>query len=65
MNVVKSLAIVPALLITAAGVFGITTYSNAATDARQAAEATTPHIPMLPTIEVRPTPEQLRALRQS
>lgn len=65
MNVTKSIAIVAAMLITAAGMSGIANYSNAAADAiRARTHASVTVVPTLPTITVRPTAEQLRELRR-
>ncbi|HJP97320.1 MAG TPA: hypothetical protein VJ862_02045 [Rhodanobacteraceae bacterium] len=68
MNARKPIAFFAAMLITAAGMAGIATYSNAAADAARqnapmsaSAEATI--IPTLPAINVYPTREQLRQLR--
>ena len=64
MNTTKSAAIFAAMLITAAGMTGIANYSNAAADsARDAGHAAAQAIITLPTIQVAPSPEQLRALR--
>lgn len=64
MNTTKSAAIFAAMLITAAGMTGIANYSNAAADsARDAGHAAAQTIITLPTIQVAPSPEQLRALR--
>jgi len=66
MNTRKSIAIVAAMLITAAGMTGIANYSNAAADsATQTGNASVQAQPVtiLPTIEVKPTAEQLRELR--
>ncbi|MGH8112471.1 MAG: hypothetical protein ACREPL_11185 [Rhodanobacteraceae bacterium] len=65
MNAIKPIAIVAATLITAAGMAGIVSYSNvAAHSSRAAIESSAPtSITTLPTIEVRPTREQLRELR--
>jgi len=52
MNTRKPIAIVAAMLITAAGMTGIANYN-----------ASVQIIPTLPTINVSPTPEQLRELR--
>ncbi len=69
MNARKPIAIVVAMLITAAGMAGIATYSNAAADAALqnapvAASVRAAVIPTLPTIHVYPTREQLRALHR-
>lgn len=64
MNVQKSAAIVAAMLITAAGMSAIASYSNAAVaSANRGADASsTAVIRTLPTINVHPTPEQIREL---
>ncbi|HEY8230415.1 MAG TPA: hypothetical protein VIG31_08185 [Rhodanobacteraceae bacterium] len=63
MNVQKSAAIVAAMLITAAGMSAIASYSNAAASANRAANASsTAVIRTLPTVNVYPTPEQIREL---
>jgi hypothetical protein len=63
MNVQKSAAIVAAMLITAAGISAIASYSNAAVaSANRGADASTAVIPTLPTVNVHPTPEQIREL---
>ena len=63
MNVQKSAAIVAAMLITAAGMSAIASYSNAAVaSANRGAAASTAVIRTLPTINVHPTPEQIREL---
>lgn len=63
MNTRKPIAIVAAMLITAAGMTGIANYSNAAAEsARPAGNASVQVITTLPTINVSPTPEQLREL---
>ena len=65
MNTRKPIAIVAAMLITAAGMSGIANYSNAAADsAHRAGNASVQTLPVtvLPTIEVKPTREQLRQL---
>ena len=65
MNVQKSAAIVAAMLITAEGMSAIASYSNAAVASanRSAAASITPAIRTLPTVNVHPTPEQIRELR--
>jgi hypothetical protein len=64
MNVQKSAAIVAAMLITAAGMTAIASYSNAAVaSANCGANASTTVIRTLPTVNVHPTPEQIRELR--
>ena len=63
MNVQKSAAIVAAMLITAAGMTAIASYSNAAVaSANRGADASTTVIRTLPTVNVHPTPEQIREL---
>ena len=66
MNAHKPVAIVAAMLITAAGMAGIATYSNAAADAARqnppVAASVGTAIPTLPAINVYPTREQLREL---
>ena len=66
MNVRKSIAVIAAMLITAAGMAGIANYSNAAADASQAAinAAATTVITTLPTIQVTPSSAQLRELHK-
>jgi hypothetical protein len=66
MNVQKSAAIIAAMLITAAGMAAIASYSNAAMASanRQGANASTAVIRTLPTVNVHPTPEQIRELRE-
>jgi len=65
MNARKSIAVVAAMLITAAGMAAIANYSNAAADSSRAAINATAAtvITTLPAIEVTPSPEQLRELR--
>lgn len=64
MNARKSIAIVTAMLITAAGITGIANYSNAAAEsAYHTGNASVEVIRTLPTIEVTPSREQLRQLR--
>ena len=69
MNARKSIALVVATLITAAGMTGIANYSNAAADAArqntpvEASVGTGAIIKTLPMINVYPTREQLRVLR--
>lgn len=67
MNVQKSAVIVAAMLITAAGMAAIASYSNAAiASANRGANASaTTVIRTLPTVNVHPTPEQIRELRSS
>jgi hypothetical protein len=66
MNVQKSAAIVAAMLITAAGMSAIASYSNAAAaSASQGTHAATAAIRTLPTVDVHPPPEQLRELRDN
>lgn len=69
MNARKPIALVAAMLITAAGLAGIATYSNAAADAARqnvpvAASTGTAVIFTLPAINVYPTREQLRELHK-
>ncbi|HET9818304.1 MAG TPA: hypothetical protein VFP92_03965 [Rhodanobacteraceae bacterium] len=69
MNARKPIALVIAMLITAAGMTGIATYSNAAADAARrsmpvAASVGTGAIQILPTIYVYPSREQLRELHR-
>ncbi|MGN6788732.1 MAG: hypothetical protein ACTHJP_04275 [Rhodanobacteraceae bacterium] len=66
MNARKSIAVVAAMLITAAGMAGIANYSNAAADSSRAAINATavPVITTLPTIEVVPSSAQLRELHK-
>ena len=65
MNARKSIAVVAAMLITAAGMAGIANYSNAAADSARKVNnaAVTPVVTILPAITVQPTREQLRELR--
>ena len=63
MNVQKSAAIVAAMLITAAGMTAIASYSNAAVASANRADASTTVIRTLPTVNVHPTREQIRELR--
>jgi hypothetical protein len=66
MNARKPIALVAAMLITAAGMGGIATYSNAAADAARqnvpVAASTGTAVLTLPAINVYPTREQLREL---
>ena len=66
MNARKPIALFAAMLITAAGMAGIATYSNAAADAARqnvpVAASTGTAILTLPAINVYPTREQLREL---
>ena len=63
MNVQKSAAIVAAMLITAAGMSAIASYSNAAAaSANRGVDASVTVIRTLPTVNVHPTREQLREL---
>jgi hypothetical protein len=65
MNIQKSAAIVAAMLITAAGMSAIASYSNAAAaSAIHGANASTAAIRTLPTVNVHPTREQIRELRE-
>jgi hypothetical protein len=66
MNVRKSIAVVAAMLITAAGMTGIANYSNAAADSSRAAvnAAATSTVTTLPAIKVTPSSAQLRELRK-
>jgi len=66
MNARKSIAVIAAMLITAAGMAGIANYSNAAADASQAAinATATTVITTLPTIQVTPSSAQLRELHK-
>ncbi|HVX04367.1 MAG TPA: hypothetical protein VHA71_04510 [Rhodanobacteraceae bacterium] len=64
MNVQKSAVIVAAMLITAAGMAAIASYSNAAiASANRGANASATVIRTLPTVNVHPTPAQIRKLR--
>jgi hypothetical protein len=66
MNVQKSAAIAAAMLITAAGMSAIATYSNAAAaSAGRGTDASAAVIRTLPTMNVHPTPEQIRQLRDN
>ena len=66
MNARKPIALVAAMLITAAGMAGIATYSNAAADAARhsapVAASVGTAILTLPAINVYPSREQLREL---
>lgn len=66
MNARKPIALIAAMLITAAGMAGIATYSNAAADAARqnvpVAASMGTAILTLPAINVYPTREQLREL---
>jgi hypothetical protein len=66
MNTRKPIALVAAMLITAAGMAGIATYSNAAADAARldapVAASVGTVITTLPAINVYPSREQLREL---
>ena len=68
MNARKPIALVAAMLITAAGMGGIATYSNAAADAARqdapVAASTGTATLTLPAINVYPTREQLRELHK-
>jgi hypothetical protein len=64
MNAQKPVAVVAAMLITAAGMAGIVNYTNAAaSSANRGINATTQVIPTLPTVNVHPSSEQMRELR--
>ena len=64
MNIQKPAAIFAAMLITAAGMAAIASYSNAAiASANRGANASAAVIRTLPTVNVHPTPEQIRELR--
>jgi|SwirhisoilCB1_FD_contig_111_448682_length_1405_multi_4_in_0_out_0_3 hypothetical protein len=66
MNVQKPAAIVAAMLITAAGMSAIASYSNAAAaSANRGTDASATIIRTLPTVNVHPTPEQIRELRDN
>ena len=66
MNVQKSVVVFAAMLITAAGMAAIASYSNAAVaSANRGADASITTIRTLPTVNVRPTPEQIRELREN
>ena len=66
MNVQKPAAIFAAMLITAAGMSAIASYSNAAVaSANRGADASTTVIRTLPTVNVHPTPEQIRELHEN
>ncbi|HEX5961084.1 MAG TPA: hypothetical protein VFY97_07545 [Rhodanobacteraceae bacterium] len=63
MNVQKSLAVLAAMLITAAGIAGIAGYSNAAASSvNRAMNASTTVIRTLPTMNVHPSKAQLQEL---
>jgi hypothetical protein len=63
MNARKPIAFAAAMLITAANMYGIATYSSAATGTRNTTDrATTDVIHTLPTINVHPTRDQLRQI---
>ena len=64
MNAQKSIAVVTAMLITAAGMAGIVNYTNAAASAADhGIDATSQVIRTLPTINVHPSNKQMRELR--
>ncbi|HET7562401.1 MAG TPA: hypothetical protein VFJ87_08495 [Rhodanobacteraceae bacterium] len=64
MNTQKFIAFAAAMAITAANLWGIATYTNASARDNQApVRATTAVIKTLPAIEVTPSAEQLRELR--
>ncbi|MGH8182243.1 MAG: hypothetical protein ACREPH_01120 [Rhodanobacteraceae bacterium] len=63
MNVQKSVAIAAAMLITAAGMSGIASYSNMIANGNRGIDASTQAIKTLPTINVHPSAEQMRELR--
>lgn len=66
MNIVKPLIILAAMSITAAGMAGIITYSNAtAIGSHQGIKATNDVIQTLPTIHVYPSREQMRELHKA
>jgi hypothetical protein len=66
MNTQKSIAVVFAMLITAAGMAGIVNYTNAAASSLQRGgiDATTQVIRTLPTLDVHPSIEQIRKLHE-
>jgi hypothetical protein len=66
MNIQKPAAIAAAMLITAAGMAAIASYSNAAmaSATRQGADASTAVIRTLPAVNVHPTREQIRELHE-
>lgn len=64
MNTQKVVAFVAAMAITAANLYGIAAYTNSLTRAAQQKAATINRpIQTLPTIEVTPSADQLRQLR--
>ncbi len=65
MSTRKLIAFAAALLITAANLYGIASYTNAgAHSVLRHNQATLGTIKTLPTIHVTPTPEQLREIRR-
>ena len=63
MNVQKSVAVFAAMLITAAGMSGIASYSNTVANGNRSINAGAEVIKTLPTIHVHPTKEQMRELQ--
>ncbi|MDE2271535.1 MAG: hypothetical protein KGJ94_06070 [Xanthomonadaceae bacterium] len=65
MNAQKPIAVIVAMLITAAGMAGIVNYTNAAASSleRGGINATTQVIRTLPAVDVHPSREQMRQLR--
>ncbi|TAN03934.1 MAG: hypothetical protein EPN36_11035 [Rhodanobacteraceae bacterium] len=63
MNVQKSVAVFAAMLITAAGMGGISSYSNMVASGNRGINASSQVIKTLPTIHVHPTKEQMLELR--
>ena len=63
MNVQKSVAVVAAMLITAAGMAGIANYSNAAVSSAQRGMNAPTQVITLPTMNVHPSPDQVKELR--
>ena len=53
------------MLITAAGMAAIASYSNAAASANRGADASATVLRTLPTVNVHPTPAQIRELRDN
>jgi hypothetical protein len=65
MNARKPIAVVAAMLITAAGMAGIANYGSGVAAPAHEAVNTNTAITTLPTITVRPSREQLRELRST
>lgn len=63
MNAQKSVAVIAAMLITAAGMAGIANYSNAAVSSANRAVDASSQVITLPAMNVHPSQEQLQQLR--